>query len=303
MAQTTPPSITAAPTPAPQRNDRSTFSARVDAFVTWLTTAVAQFSAVATNVYNNAVDAYNNAVAAAASAVSAATQATQAAQSAAAAVATANSTLWVTGTTYALGANVYSPIAPQFTYRRIVAGAGSTDPSADATNWAPISGGLAVYDLITATGAWVCPRTGFYKITVQDGGNSGETNSGVSKTGSKGGAAGVRLLWLVAGVSYTATVGAAGAINGATTNLAETVGGASSFSGSGITTLTSGNATFKAAGGRADTTVGGNYGASFMSPNATGTGSATLGYGVGGGATSAGAAGSSGMPGAVLIEG
>lgn len=67
MAQTAPPAITAAPTPAPQRNDRTTFSARVDAFVTWLIAAVAQFAAVATNVYNNAVDAYNSAVAAAAS--------------------------------------------------------------------------------------------------------------------------------------------------------------------------------------------------------------------------------------------
>lgn len=62
MPQTTPPSITAVPTPVPQRNDRTTFSTRVDAFVTWLTTAVTEFGAVATNVYNNAVDAYNNSV-------------------------------------------------------------------------------------------------------------------------------------------------------------------------------------------------------------------------------------------------
>jgi hypothetical protein len=61
MSQTSPPSITASPT-APQRNDRTTFSTRVDAFVTWLIAAVTQFSAVATNVYNNAVDCYNNAV-------------------------------------------------------------------------------------------------------------------------------------------------------------------------------------------------------------------------------------------------
>lgn len=57
MATQIPPVITPVPTPAIQRNDRTTFSNRVDAFVTWLITGVAQFGAVATNVYNNAVDA------------------------------------------------------------------------------------------------------------------------------------------------------------------------------------------------------------------------------------------------------
>ena len=42
---------------------------------------------------------------------------------------------WVSGTTYALDALVWSP-ASRLTYIRIVAGAGTTDPSADGTNWA-----------------------------------------------------------------------------------------------------------------------------------------------------------------------
>jgi hypothetical protein len=42
--------------------------------------------------------------------------------------------LWVIGTTYALGDVRYSP-ATQRVYRRTVAGAGTTDPSADGTNW------------------------------------------------------------------------------------------------------------------------------------------------------------------------
>lgn len=63
---TQPPNIDPAP-PAPQRNNRSTFSDLVDAFVLWLVTAVTQFAAVATNVYNNAVEAFNNAAAANAS--------------------------------------------------------------------------------------------------------------------------------------------------------------------------------------------------------------------------------------------
>lgn len=78
MAQTTPPSLTPTPTPAPQRGDRTTFSARVDAFITWLTTGVTEFGLLATNVYNNAVDAYNSAVAAAASAATVSTAATTA---------------------------------------------------------------------------------------------------------------------------------------------------------------------------------------------------------------------------------
>lgn len=41
---------------------------------------------------------------------------------------------WVSGTTYSQGRIVRSP-ADQQIYVRIVAGSGTTDPSADATNW------------------------------------------------------------------------------------------------------------------------------------------------------------------------
>lgn len=43
---------------------------------------------------------------------------------------------WVSGTTYARGRVVRSPSDEQ-TYVRIVAGAGTTDPSSDTTNWRP----------------------------------------------------------------------------------------------------------------------------------------------------------------------
>jgi hypothetical protein len=42
--------------------------------------------------------------------------------------------VWVSGTTYAVGNVVYSPLNFQ-TYRRKIAGAGATDPSLDTTNW------------------------------------------------------------------------------------------------------------------------------------------------------------------------
>ncbi len=43
---------------------------------------------------------------------------------------------WVSGTSYAQGKIIRSPSDHQL-YTRIVAGAGATDPSADATNWRP----------------------------------------------------------------------------------------------------------------------------------------------------------------------
>jgi hypothetical protein len=61
-----------------------------------------------------------------------------AAASATAAANASNASAWVSGTTYALGDVVYSPVNYQ-SYRRIIAGDGTTDPSADVTNWTKIS--------------------------------------------------------------------------------------------------------------------------------------------------------------------
>jgi hypothetical protein len=47
---------------------------------------------------------------------------------------------WVSGTTYPLDFIVRSP-ASQHYYVRIIAGAGTTDPSADGTNWSLIGAG------------------------------------------------------------------------------------------------------------------------------------------------------------------
>lgn len=49
---------------------------------------------------------------------------------------------WVSGTTYALGQTVRSSTDHQ-RYVRVVAGAGTTDPANDATNWLP-DGGRAI---------------------------------------------------------------------------------------------------------------------------------------------------------------
>jgi hypothetical protein len=123
---TTPPSITGLPA-APDPNDRSTFNARAYPWSAALPTFGTQVSAVADNVKANADEA-----------VTAASAATTQAQAAASSAAVAGAVAWVSGTTYDLGDARYSPLNMQ-TYRRRVAGAGTTDPSSDLTNWAKAS--------------------------------------------------------------------------------------------------------------------------------------------------------------------
>jgi hypothetical protein len=72
--------------------------------------------------------------AAASSASASALSASAALGHASAAAANTNAPLWVSGTTYAAGALVYSALTGR-TYRRKTAGSGTTDPSADSTNW------------------------------------------------------------------------------------------------------------------------------------------------------------------------
>ena len=130
MAVTTPPTISALPTP-PSTSDPATFDTRADAFMAALPTHTTETNAASANVYANAVDAASSASASASSAGAAA-------NSAATAVSAAGATLWVSGTTYAIGDVRYSP-ANQKIYRRKTAGAGTTDPSADSTNWGIVS--------------------------------------------------------------------------------------------------------------------------------------------------------------------
>ncbi|NDC86786.1 MAG: hypothetical protein EB088_14395, partial [Betaproteobacteria bacterium] len=116
--------ITALPTP-PSRNDPTNFATRADAFLAALPTFATEASALQADVNSKQSLATNSASAAVAAQ--------------AAAAATANTTQWVSGTTYALGATVWSPITYS-SYRRKIAGAGTTDPSVDTTNWIKISG-------------------------------------------------------------------------------------------------------------------------------------------------------------------
>jgi hypothetical protein len=100
---------------------------------------VAWLEAEAADIGQNASVTYANALEAAANA--------SAAQSAAASVSAA---LWVSGTSYSIGDVRRSPIT-YFAYRRLTAGAGTTDPSADPTNWALAFAAAPAMTIVTGT--------------------------------------------------------------------------------------------------------------------------------------------------------
>jgi len=123
---TVPSTITALPTP-PSRDDSATFSARGDAFLGAFPTLRTEINSVATVTYNNAVEVASNTSTVAANTTLAQNAATTSA-------ANAGASIWVSGTTYSIGDVRYSPANGQI-YRRLTAGGGTTDPSADGTNW------------------------------------------------------------------------------------------------------------------------------------------------------------------------
>jgi len=116
--------ITALPTP-PSRQDPANFNDRADAFLGALPQFQTEANTLQTDVNSKQV--------------AAATSATNAAASELAAANTADAVIWVSGTTYTVGQNRFSPIN-FLTYRRKTAGAGTTDPSLDSTNWALLTG-------------------------------------------------------------------------------------------------------------------------------------------------------------------
>lgn len=126
----TPPPPGPALTPPPSTADPDNFDTEGDAFLGSLPDFQEEMQDAKDNVFVNADIAFDNATEAQASA-------TSAAANSALAVAAAGATVWVSGTTYALYDVRFSPINHR-SYRRIIAGGGTTDPSADATNWALI---------------------------------------------------------------------------------------------------------------------------------------------------------------------
>ena len=143
------PPISTLPSP-PSRQDPANFADEADAFLGALPDFGTETNALADYLENTtAVAAEASATAAATSATNAATsattattQATNAANSATAAAnsaASAGGVEWVSGTSYAVGYVVYSPI-DFLNYRCIQATSGTTDPSLDDVNWVSLAG-------------------------------------------------------------------------------------------------------------------------------------------------------------------
>ncbi len=133
---TAPPTITPYATP-PSSADADTFDARADAKVADDVTKVGEYTALAANVYNNALEAQASAVASAASAAASHASELASQASANAAAGAAGATAWNPSTNYALDQRAWSLINGQL-YRRIVPGISATDPKLDQTNWARV---------------------------------------------------------------------------------------------------------------------------------------------------------------------
>lgn len=154
--------ITALPTP-PTRDDAASFRSRADSFLAALPTFATECNATAAAVSASESAAASSASAAGLSQSAAAASAAQASNSAAAAQSYAGAAAWVSGTSYAVGQVVWSPVS-YLLYRRVIAGAGATDPSADATNWALASSG-APQLIETAAASIIAQANGHYVLT------------------------------------------------------------------------------------------------------------------------------------------
>lgn len=121
--------------------DPDTFDATTEAFIG----ALPQFEIDMNTASSAAVSAASSASTSASTATTKAAEAVASAQSANGAAGAAK---WVSGTTYAEGDCVWSPI-DYLSYRRKVAGAGTTDPSSDTTNWARIATDYSIFNTLT----------------------------------------------------------------------------------------------------------------------------------------------------------
>ena len=127
--------ITALPAPPEHTDSQAAFNSKAFAWVAALGDFVDEANQLA-------VDADADAATAAAAALTATTKAADATAAAASASAVSGAVKWVSGTTYTEGACVWSPSNFQ-TYRRKTTGGGTTDPSADSTNWTRITADLS----------------------------------------------------------------------------------------------------------------------------------------------------------------
>lgn len=134
---TTPTAPSAVPD-FPALSDRATYNAKAYAWATHMDTVFpGEMQALATNVYNNAVEAD-------ADAVTATTKAAEAVSAANSAYAAANATNWVSGEEFGVSGthpgvgDARISLLDFQSYRRKTVGGGTTDPKSDPVNWARV---------------------------------------------------------------------------------------------------------------------------------------------------------------------
>jgi len=144
--------------PAPQRNDPANFATKADA---WVSALEATFTPEM-NLIIPEINALSSSAVSAASTAS--TAATNADISAANAATASGAPMWVSGSTYALGAATWSSVN-RLVYRKITASSVSTiDPSSDPTNWALL--GTVGLSVVVVTGTSVnAAANGHYVLT------------------------------------------------------------------------------------------------------------------------------------------
>jgi hypothetical protein len=142
MTTPTPPTIPPAPSPAPTRADPANFRPRADAYHTWLVPFVNEtLPAVIQWISDRTAQILGLANDVSAERLAAQEAANSSAASAAAAATSANAAPFVSGQAYTVGAVAYSPLTKS-TYRRLTAGSGTLDPSADPVNWEPFGASI-----------------------------------------------------------------------------------------------------------------------------------------------------------------
>lgn len=138
------PPISALPA-SPSRQDPANFADEADAFLGALPTFQGETNTAGTYIDGKAAQVETDSDAAAADAATASAAATAAQQA-------ANAALWVTGTAYTVGINVFSP-TDFLTYRSKSNFTSNTDPISDPTNWLLIASTALPLTGGTLTGA------------------------------------------------------------------------------------------------------------------------------------------------------
>lgn len=212
MTISAPPVISGLPTP-PDPNDRATYNVRAYPWSVAQGVLATEVAAVASNVYQNALEA-----------VASATIVENA-------VVAIDVIPWVSGTTYAIGDVRYSPTDAQ-TYRRKTAGAGTTDPSTDTTNWTRVTfraNASTPFTKVTSSST-IAPPAGAISVEITcTGGGAGGYPTNAYGGGGGGGGTAIKYMQITGAESFVCVIGAG---SGGTTS----PGGNSTVTGSATLT-------------------------------------------------------------------